>query len=88
MLNLVIAFGYVSKSEGNQKTERYIGRQHHPEILQQFRAIAPAVSLTTLRSKRRAIPTSGSAPSLAKSPNQAAESLSECELWRRRIVLF
>ena len=44
VLNLVIASGYVSKLLGNRKIERYLV-QHHPEILQEFKAIVSAVSL-------------------------------------------
>lgn len=44
VLNLVIASGYLSKLIGNRKIERFLGN-HHPEILQEFRAIVSAVSL-------------------------------------------
>jgi ParB-like chromosome segregation protein Spo0J len=44
VLNLVIASGFVSKLLGNRKIERYLV-QHHPEILQEFKAIVSAVSL-------------------------------------------
>jgi hypothetical protein len=44
VLNLVIASGYLSKLIGNRNDERYLG-QHHPEILQEFKAIVSAVSL-------------------------------------------
>jgi hypothetical protein len=44
VLHLVIASGYLSKLIGNNETARYLS-QHHPEILNEFRAIVTATSL-------------------------------------------
>jgi ParB-like chromosome segregation protein Spo0J len=44
VLHLVIASGYLSKLIGNSETARYLS-QHHPEILDEFRAIVTATSL-------------------------------------------
>lgn len=44
VLHLVIASGYLAKLIGNGETARYLG-QHHPEILEEFRAIVAVVSL-------------------------------------------
>jgi RepB plasmid partitioning protein/ParB-like nuclease family protein len=44
VLHLVIASGYLSKLIGNTQTSRYLG-QHHPEILDEFKAIVGATSL-------------------------------------------
>jgi len=51
VLNLVIASGYVSKLISNPKVARYLG-QHHPEILEEFRAIVSAVSLDQTSASR------------------------------------
>jgi len=44
VLNLVVATGYVSRVIGNPRTCRYLER-HHPEILDEFKAIVAAASL-------------------------------------------
>ena len=44
VLVLVVASGYLSKLMSIRNVERYLG-QHHPEILEKFKAIVSAVSL-------------------------------------------
>jgi ParB-like chromosome segregation protein Spo0J len=44
VLHLVIACGYISKLVANRKIERYLD-QNHPEILEEFKAIASSTSL-------------------------------------------
>ena len=49
ILHLVIAAGYLSRLVANKEIERYLAR-HHPEILQEFRAIIAAASLDQTQS--------------------------------------
>ena len=44
VLHLVIATGYLGKLIGNPAIERYL-KQHHPEILEEFRSVIASASL-------------------------------------------
>lgn len=44
VLHLVIATGYLGKLIGNPAVERYL-KQHHPEILEEFRSVIASASL-------------------------------------------